>query len=175
MRRRELLQLLGSTALLPCLPATADAALRFGRAAHQAARGRALQILTGPQAKLVAAVADLILPRTDTPGASDVGVPAFIDHMLAQWYRPDERDPFLAGLAELDRRADGRFTAVSSERQIALLTELDSAKGDPGSAEATFARLKSLTIYGYFTSEQVVKEVTRERVIPGRFEGCVKL
>jgi hypothetical protein len=120
-------------------------------------------------------VADLILPRTDTPSASDVAVPTFIDHMLAQWYHPDERDSFRAGLAELDRRADGSFTALSSEGQIALLTALDGAKGDSGSAEATFTRLKSLTIYGYFTSEPVVKEVTRERVIPGKFEGCVRL
>jgi hypothetical protein len=45
-------------------------------------------------------------------------------------------------------------------------------KGERGSAEAEFGRLKSLVIYGYFTSERVVKDVTRNPIIPGRFDGC---
>lgn len=175
MQRREVLQLLGGTALLPFLPRSPELALRLGQAAHRAARSGVLECLTAGQAELVTTVADLILPRTDTPGASDVGVTAFIDHMLAAWYRAHEREPFLAGLAEIDRRADGRFVSLPADRQVALLTALDSGKGEPGSAEATFARLKSLTLYGYFTSEQVVKNVTRQPIIPRRFEGCVRV
>jgi glucoside 3-dehydrogenase (cytochrome c) hitch-hiker subunit len=175
MRRRELLQLLGSSALLPFVPRSTEAALGFGRAVHRVARGRTLEILTPAQAELVTVVADLILPRTDTPAASDVGVTGFIDHLLAAWYHADEREPFLAGLAELDRRAGSRFASLPPDRQLALLTELDGGKGEPGSAEATFARLKSLTVYGYFTSERVVQEVTREPIIPGRYDGCVSM
>jgi hypothetical protein len=172
MHRRELLRLLGTTALLALVPPSAEGAFRFGQAAHRAARAHDLQALSAVQAELVTTVADLIIPRTDPPGASDVGVTEFVDHLLANWYHDDERDRFLAGLAELDRRSGGSFTALAVERQTALLEVLDGVPGEPGSAEAGFAQLKSLTVYGYFTSERVVKEVTHEPVIPGRFEGC---
>ena len=166
MQRRELVRLLGAGTLLPLLPRSLEGAVASAREAHRAARRGDLEVLSPAQAHLVTTLADLILPRTDTPGASDVGVTGFIDYMLAHWYHDDERSAFLAGLAEIDRRAAGR--------PADLLPALDGRKGEPGSAEAEFARLKSLVIYGYFTSERVVKEVTRDPIIPGRFDGCVK-
>jgi gluconate 2-dehydrogenase subunit 3-like protein len=54
-----------------------------------------------------------------------------------------------------------------------MLQALDGAKGAEGSAEDAFATLKDLTIYGYFTSEIVMKDVSRHQVIPGRFDGCI--
>ncbi len=174
MHRRDLLRLLGTGALLPFVPGTLEEAFRFGHAAHLAAERAGLEVLSAAQAELVTTLADLIIPRTDTPGASDVGVTGFVDHLLAAWYHDDERDHFRAGLADIDRRAGGTFTAIPADRQTALLQAIDGTKGEPGSAEAEFARLKALTVYGYFTAERVVKEVTREPVIPGRFDGCVK-
>jgi glucoside 3-dehydrogenase (cytochrome c) hitch-hiker subunit len=174
MHRRELLRLIGTGAVLPFLPRSLDRAIEFGREAHHAALAHGLEALSPAQAELVTTLADLILPRTDTPGASDVGVTAFIDHLLAHWYHDDERTGFLAGLGEIDRLAGGSFVGLDPARQSEILTRIDGEKGERGSAEAEFGRLKSLTLYGYFTSERVVKEVTRDPIIPGRFDGCVK-
>jgi glucoside 3-dehydrogenase (cytochrome c) hitch-hiker subunit len=174
MQRRDLLRLLGSSAILPFLPRNSEALTRFGQAVHQAVAIGQMETLSPIQAKLVAALADAILPRTDTPGATDIGVTEFVDHIVGRWYSPEERDQFLAGLADIDRRAGGDFLALPPDRQLALLHSLDGAEGSPGTAEAGFSRLKSLTIYGYFTSEKVMKEVTRDPLIPGRFQGCVR-
>lgn len=174
MHRRELLRALGSTALLPFLPRSADRALAFGQAVHRAASLEPLLFLTPSEAELVTTLADLILPPTDTPGASEVGVTPFIDHLLANWYHQDEQQGFRAGLAAIDQRAGGRFVALEPGRQAAVVASLDQVKGQRGSAEAEFGRLKSLVIYGYFTSERVVKEVTKDPIIPGRFDGCIR-
>ena len=123
---------------------------------------------------LVTRIADRVIPATDTPGALDVQVPAFIDRMMATWYSAPERTDFTTGLAALDRRAGSAgFVAQSEAAQVALLTALDGKPGSKGSAEAAFTTLKGLTIYGYFTSERVQKEVLKTVIIPGRFDGCI--
>jgi hypothetical protein len=175
MHRRDLFRLLGATSALPLLPGSRDI-VELGRALHAGLRQNAdLQLLTADQAALVTLLGDMIIPRTDTPGASDVGVTAFIDHLLAEWFQPDEVQPLLAGLAAIDTRArldyGSSFVELSEPDRISLLTSIDAT----GSAEAAFARIKSLTVYGYFTSERVMTEVTREPIIPGRFDGCVAL
>lgn len=76
--------------------------------------------------KRVATLVDLILPRTDTPGASDAHVPEFIDRKLSLDDALKER--FLTGL----RTFDG------------VLKD-----GDPFSK-----LLKDLTVDGYYTSKE---------------------
>ena len=47
----------------------------------------------------------MIIPETDTPGATSVKVPEFIDLILTEWASDDERAAFLAGLSDIDARA----------------------------------------------------------------------
>src|SRR4051812_3904635 len=70
--RREAIRraaLLAGVALSPQWLTLVDRARPAAQALH----------LRPEQSAIVSAVADRILPRTDTPGAVDVGVPAFID------------------------------------------------------------------------------------------------
>lgn len=89
----------------------------------------AFQALQPGQDELVATVAELIIPETDTPGARAAAVHEYIDMMLAEWYEPAERDHFLAGLADLDARAQAAygvpFVEATPEQQTELLTLLE--------------------------------------------------
>ncbi len=174
MQRRDLLALIGTSVSAALLtPLSASERFDLGRTIHDGlAAGRTT--LSKAENALVTRIADLVLPRTDTPGAVDVQVPAFVDQMMATWYSAEERSDFAKGLAAIDQRAGtGGFLAQSEAAQIALLTALDGRKEPKGTAEAGFATLKGLTIYGYFTSERVQKEVLKTVIIPGRFDGCI--
>ena len=57
---------------------------------------------TEDQAKIVSEVAEIIIPKTDTPGAKDTGVPGFIDQMIKECYKKEDQDRFLAGLKSFD-------------------------------------------------------------------------
>jgi gluconate 2-dehydrogenase gamma chain len=138
--------------------------------------------LTPDQADLIATIADHILPETDTPGARAVGVHRFIDAMLAESYPTEDRERFLAGLADVDaraRRTCGRaFLQCATTDQRALLVQLDrEAFATPtGPDEAPFFRtMKELTLVGYYTSEIGATRELRHAAVPGRFEGCVPL
>lgn len=86
--------------------------------------------LAEPQQRQLAALVERIIPTTDTPGAAEAGVPQFVDLMLSEWYAPEERDAFLAGLADVDRRAQteggAAFTDLDEEAQGRLVAALDA-------------------------------------------------
>lgn len=133
--------------------------------------------LTGAQVDLVAAIAEQIIPRTDTPGARDVGVHRFIDTMLAEYSSTEERSAFLAGLATVESsamRASGRsFVQLSSSGQRDILTPFD-ADAYAGAARPSFFRtMKELTLLGYYTSEAGATRELKYARVPGRFDGCV--
>ncbi|HAC07925.1 MAG TPA: hypothetical protein DCF71_18940, partial [Gemmatimonadetes bacterium] len=49
-------------------------------------------------------VSDLLLPRTETPGALDAHVPALLDQLMAEWASSDTQASHRAALAALDTR-----------------------------------------------------------------------
>ncbi len=133
--------------------------------------------LTPEQGDLVAAIADQIIPRTDTPGARDVGVHRFIDTMLAEYYSTEERSAFLSGLAEVDaraRRSSGRsFVRLSASGQRDVLLPLDAEAYRDGTRQPFFRTMKELTLLGYYTSEAGATRELKYARVPGRFDGCV--
>jgi len=60
---------------------------------------------TAEQARIVSEVAEIIIPKTDTPGAKEAGVPGFIDKILKECYKKKDQSRFLAGLKSFDEEA----------------------------------------------------------------------
>jgi len=122
-------------------------------------------------------IAEMIIPETDTPGATAVKVPEFIDLILTEWASEEERAPFLAGLGDIDRRAatmgSSRFVDIPAAKKVELLTSLDSARDDKSGAGLAFARLKALTVYGYFTSKVVDQDILKTHMFFNGYQGNV--
>ena len=133
--------------------------------------------LSPAQLDLVTAIAERILPLTDTPGATDVGVPAFVDLMLGKYSTESERQVFTAGLDEVNAASLAShaqsFVKISAAQQDAILmkTAVASQKKD----KTFFHQIKELTVVGYFTSEIVGRTVLHYDPVPGRFQGCVPI
>lgn len=185
MNRRELLAQLALVTGSAMASPFAQAALK-GAALHAHPAASALS----PQQRLmVEQLAELILPKTDTPGAIEAGVPAFIDQIVTVWYTPAERRIFLDGLAELDAdcvRSWGEpFTGCNPSRQSEALTKAEerSASYHPqtqGKIRATpdedspfFYKLKLLTVLGYYTSEIGAQQELSYNPVPGHYEGDI--
>src|SRR3569833_2797526 len=54
--------------------------------------------LTPAQARTLDAVAELIIPATDSPGAREAGVPQFVDQAVADFCTPGDARAIRAGL-----------------------------------------------------------------------------
>lgn len=126
---------------------------------RQGKEGRQGSLLPDEKA-LVAAMAEGIIPKTDTPGAIEAGVPDFIAFMFAEWFTDEEQQGFRAGLKGFQKRAKDRFGkpfehCAAADRHALLVTldtEADQARRDKA-VLPPFARLKALTVIGYYTSE----------------------
>jgi len=178
MRRREAVRFLGAALALPFLPRGAEAAIELGEQIHRRLGGDVpFRTLNPDQQKLVTMIAEMIIPETDTPGATSVKVPEFIDLILTEWASDDERATFLAGLKDIDTRAATmgapRFVDLSAAKKVELLTALDGARDDKAGAGLAFARLKGLTVYGYFTSQVVDVDILKTQMFFNGYQGNV--
>lgn len=116
-------------------------------------------VLDPNQDELVVTLSELIIPRTDTPGARAALVNRFIDAVLDDSDDAD-RKAFLRGLAWMDTRSQelfgSKFVKAGPEEQAALLTILSSGKNQTHQDQLGvefFHAIKSMTITGYYTSE----------------------
>ncbi len=133
--------------------------------------------LTSAQSPLVSAAAERILPRTDTPGAIDVGVPAFIDRFYGEFMNPADRQLLVSALDEIEgaaKTAHGApFAALTAAQQDAVLRSIATAQ--QGRDPSPFGLLRSVTVLGYFTSEEVGKKVLHYDPVPGAYDGCLPI
>jgi hypothetical protein len=185
MKRREALKLLAATAAWPLL--SHDAFSLF-RAIHQdLPPTAALETLNAHQNATIAAISELIIPQTDTPGAKAARVNEFIDLILTQWYDDEERANFLAGLADVDRNSQklfGKdFVSTSAEQQTQMVSELDAEMVrtqkavPPENPEEGkfFASMKQLTLVGYYTSEIGFEQELHQQIISPTHSSCAPL
>lgn len=139
---------------------------------------------TDDEKNMVAEMADIIIPRTNTPGAKDAGVPAFIVMMMQECYPDKDQDAFHAGLTAFDRECRQKygssFLKLSPDKQAMAVKDLDKEVlgnkdgKEKANNDLTFYRkLKELTLLGYFTSRPGATETLRYVQIPGRYDGCV--
>jgi gluconate 2-dehydrogenase gamma chain len=122
---------------------------------------------------LLARLTDLIIPRTDTPGASDSGVPLRIDRLTAQnsAYQSAFRQGF--DYLNLQAKPGGKsFVELTNAEQVSILNGMSLSADSP---QGQFFKLvKNLTIEGYYaTQEGLVQELGfKGNTFRKSFEGC---
>jgi gluconate 2-dehydrogenase gamma chain len=141
---------------------------------------RARQFLTGPRMQLLAAVADTMIPKTDTPGALDAKVPAKFDALLVNWAAPERRVELVGALSRIDAAALAQekagFVALTPEKRNKVLTDFDLAAlknvpdtrhltgmaammAGPAVADVGYAKLRELVILLFFVSQEALTSV----------------
>ena len=183
MNRREAIAQIALSAGGALASRFAQAALR-GTALHVAPTQ---SVFTAEQRSMIEALVELIIPRTDTPGAIDAGVPVFVDQIVSGWYTPVERSIFMDGLASLDAFCAATyhqsFNAGDMQERTGALAHADESsrayqphpdvkiREAPDEYSPFFYKLKLLTVLGYYTSEVGATQELSYNPVPGRYEG----
>jgi len=153
-----------------------------------ASAGAPHPILSASQRATVSGVADIMIPRTDSPGALDIGAPAFIDLMLRDVYTTPDRDRYLTGLAAFDAAAASQhgqpFAALESTQRVALVRKFhDAAIAEERRVHSQHTHVqrpfilltKELTLLAFFTSQVGATQVLQYVAVPGSWHGCLPL
>jgi len=191
MHRRDALRIFAAGAVLPAFTPHLVALLRQA----QPPPGYVLRTLTPHLNDTVVAMIDQIIPATDTPGAKGARVNEFIDVILTEWATPEERNRFLAGLADIDKQSQSlygkSFPEATPEQQLVQLRAVDDAvmsnrtvrphhgntvpKPDAQLEGNFWEVFKRITVHGYYTSEIGYSQELRLQIIPGAQHGCTPI
>ena len=182
VHRRRALQVLGAAVVAPTI--AEGARVLHPLVPPQPGGGEwRPRFFTADEGAAVEALAEAIIPETDTPGARAAAVHQYIDWMVSRAGQGDGPaalpEIMRAGLAWLDRRSAAlygrRFADAGELRQAELLARLAA---DPPQEEAAgvelFRQVRRLTISGYYRSEIGMRQelgYAGKQYLTG-FEGC---
>jgi hypothetical protein len=203
MNRRDALlrvaTMVGATMTLPGMGSSALADTLEASATQRLVTGKPV-LFTADQDALVAELADVIIPTTNTPGAKAAKVNEIIDVVLKDCYKKPDQQAFIDGLAQTQKMSQDAYgkayTQLDNAQKIDIMKKLeaeaklirkvqqDTTGGGQQDVQIPkeklrqtpfFYMLKDLTLMGYFTSEIGATQALEYVAIPGKFEGCVPL
>jgi gluconate 2-dehydrogenase gamma chain len=134
------------------------------------------------QAVLVSQLAEVIIPKTDTLGAKEAGVPSFIEQVVKDCYSAEDQKKFTDGLLAFDEEAKKQtgdsFVDLDPTQQNEFANKLykqgfETMKG--GGEKPFIMKMKELTLTGFFTSEPGATQVLQYEAVPGSYKGCIPL
>ena len=156
--RRDALRILTiAPAALASAQQTKEVETQPGHLQTGAAAPVSAPFLQPSELQAIEALSERIIPRTDTPGAKDVGVALLIDKAIVA--DPTLMQPYRAGIADLNALAISsygkEFAALDEKQQIAVLTPLSlETNSDLGKF---FAMVKDMTVDAYYKTEPGLK------------------
>jgi len=135
---------------------------------------------------------DTILPETDSPSASSVGVHKMIDAMVGKTYNEenskkyrkgfDAFKKYLTGLNEENKLVYGlekntevkNFSELSQDDKVRVLKTLDASK-EHAEARSAYLELKQQTIGYYLNTEEIGTKFLNYLPVPGEYNACIDL
>ncbi|MFX0556643.1 gluconate 2-dehydrogenase subunit 3 family protein [Maribacter sp. CXY002] len=145
---------------------------------------------TESEAKTIAALIDMILPTTDTPGGLDVKSDIFIDKVISKTWDKNGQDSIRDEIAVFNEDCQKQYGQVfynlneADKTKVLKAAEASNGKYSSGvwgtavgpQEKIGFYRsMKSMAIWAYFTSEEIGKNVLSYDPIPGAYEPCKPL
>ncbi|GAB1855394.1 lactose 3-dehydrogenase subunit gamma LacC [Flavobacteriaceae bacterium MHTCC 0001] len=150
---------------------------------------------------MVTHLVDIILPKTDLPGALDVNIPQFLDMMYHEVETKNNQKSFKTGADFfLKKNIDGQNKSIynvnkelfieilksyfnlSKEKSKRVLNQQKlNIKFIPKNEVETYYIYKFLlsvryySIFGYCTSEEIGENILAYDPVPGTYHGCISI
>lgn len=138
--------------------------------------------LTADEGLVLKSLVDIFLPKTDTPSASEVNVPQFIDVYMKEVPSAEEQQEMRAKFDKLiaKLKADhGENLGKVTEENYKAVLDTSLAKGERTGDDKDIAEmlgnLKWMTVNAYRNTELVGETILAYDPVPGGYTGCAPL
>ena len=136
--------------------------------------------------RLIADMAETIIPKTTTPGAKDLNLPAFVLLMIDDCYDKKNQHVFTVGMEnfaiQIKREHGKDYGDLDTKTRESILTAIEKdivdesgprqhnlKERDPNHRNAFYQAVKNYTVFGYTNSQYfMTKEIVYE-LVPGRY------
>jgi len=180
-RRRNML--LGLGALIGTSAAEgllSDSGFSVAIAYADSDEGKAAKLFNVAQMNTLKHICQTVIPRTDTAGAGDVNTHGFIDNQLYHCFEQGQQASISKTISLIEKRSTAKhsrsFFELTLSQATQLLNDIDTCKnGFKKKDTEAFKFLKSLIVFGYYTSEIGASEELKYDAVPGGFESEVPL
>jgi hypothetical protein len=136
--------------------------------------------LDADQETLVANLTETILPKTETPGAKDLGLHLFVFKMVDDCYDKKNQDEFVAGLGDFANAAKKQYGHTFNECTVKERTAFvsgieqhskDEKYKDNAKLMSFYRMVKEQTVFGYTTSKYFMTKQIVYELVPGRYNA----
>ena len=141
-------------------------------AIEAAARGK-VRFFAPAQFAVLDAVAETIMPRTDTPGARDALVPTRFDAVMQNWASAKTKADFGRVLDEIEVAARQKDPAGIVKLPPAQQLEVVAAYDRTKIADPAYKKFKALILSLYYISEPGATQELRYEHVPGAWEPSI--
>lgn len=160
----------GASALAACEGDSGDAILQAVRPT-----GR-LSFYTRDEFRLLGVISDVIIPRTDTPGALDVQTPGYMDAMMDAWASDETKSAHRNALRAVRAELGSGFLRLPDAERRAAVAALDArAFSEQSEIGSHYRALKTLIASVYYASEPGATQDLQYELVPGRWDGDAPL
>ncbi len=120
---------------------------------------------------------DVILPKTDSPSASEVGVHKVMDAMVGEVYSADKQAEFRKGYSALmEHLTKAGFFDKKSEEQVQILQALETSKDESQKAvRDAYKDIKQQSIAYFLSSKEIGTKFLNYLPVPGKYEACISV
>lgn len=133
------------------------------------------------EAKMIEGLAGLIIPKTETPGAKELNIPMFIDSYINEVSSVEEGEhakimatATLKELGGADASVE-EYDALLSKYLKANDEEIKGYNEDEKLVSEFVTQIRSMSVWGFRTSEYIGENVMAYDPIPGVNIGCGSL
>jgi hypothetical protein len=136
---------------------------------------------TDAQRATVEAVADIIIPDTDTVGATKSGAVRIFEEILFDVAEKEKSEHFLTTLADFEEQAKSElgvsFISATANQQKEYIQKIhDQVFGgnvDWDAPRPFIWQIKQGVINTYFATEVGMTQVMQYQMVPGYYDGCM--